>query len=155
MKKFLPFILLFFAGCLVFKFSDNVIRFTVDGEKNEWKNPISEVYYDRGDSSTYFSFAKIGEGEEIGISFKGNKTGTYIGTQEHSENYLIYINTASGTYSSNIFAAACTIKVTEYGGVGKRIKGNFSGKLYNPIDSTDYVIIKDGYFDAERGEDKE
>ncbi len=157
MKKYvlLFFVLVSLQGCLFPKIFDAYIKFTVDGEQKEWKSIVSHASYDISDSSTYVVFTNIGLGQEIGIQFKGKSPGTYIGNAVNTENWIVYIGLSSGTYTTNVYAAACTIKITEYGNVGKLIKGNFSGRLVNGIDSTDYITLKNGYFEIERKEDEE
>lgn len=157
MKKYVSlFLILFFLkGCLIIKIFDAYVKFTIDGEQYEWKSIISHASYDISDSSTYVVFTNIGAGQEIGFQFKGKSTGTYIGNAINSENWIVLIGFASGTYTTNAFAAACTIKITEYGAVGKYIKGNFSGRLVNAVDSTDYISLKNGNFEIERGADED
>lgn len=141
-------------GCLFPKIFNAYVKFTIDNEQYEWKSVISHASYDLSDSSTYVVFVKM-LGQEIGIQFKGKTTGTYIGNATLDYNWIVIIGLYTGNYVTNIYAAACTIKITEYGAVGKYIKGNFSGRLVNAIDSTDYITLKNGYFEIERGEDED
>ena len=88
---------------------------------------------------------------DFGLEFNTNMTGSYT----KNEGARIDVGTGSGIkrieYTSD--GAAITINVSEYGAVGERVKGTFSGtvKAANQVGT---VNISGGFFDVKRIEDE-
>ncbi|MFY0643381.1 MAG: hypothetical protein JXR19_02835 [Bacteroidia bacterium] len=120
--------------------------------------PLTYAVYNKAANKTYV-FVSGNDGTkpqneqdaDFGLEFNTNMMGTYT----KNEGARIDVGTGSGIkrieYTSD--GAAITITVTEYGAVGGRVKGTFSGtvKAANQVGT---VNITGGFFDVKRIDDE-
>lgn len=115
--------------------------------------------YDSRDTSTYISVfgndANYGDAN-FNITFPGQSTGTFTTVVGSSDVDFQAGAGEEGTIRREEFSASgstMTIIVTEYGAVGERIKGSFSGQVKNGKTGQTVNITK-GLFDVIRRDDQ-
>lgn len=124
--------------------------YTID----EDENTTSGVYNIAADRTYIFAAGndpKNGDAD-FNIEFPGDSVGTFT---VKDDGIVFECGTGTkGTVKREEFSADntnLTVIVTEYGAVGEKIKGTFSGKVMKGINSLD---IKNGSFEVERSPDE-
>lgn len=125
-------------------------------KKFELNNPLkAEVYYKSSNNNNYFTIRSLIGEDSVYISL--NMAGAPVAATFPWGGFTggtIFITPKNGTkkaYSTK--SGNGTFVVTEYGAVGQKVKGTFSGTFFDPFTSTD-IQISSGAFEVTRTADQ-
>lgn len=118
---------------------------------------LTDGFYSTGDNSTVVNVSgndgKEGDAD-FTLTFPGNTTGTFTTHNNGGATFEAGTGTVGTVQRTEMDASSSdfTIVVTEYGAVGEKIKGTFSGKVKNT--NSQSIDIKDGEFEVTRKADR-